>query len=87
MFGSDEKGRNITAPKRERFQLPSSDLRIIPICNAQARSGTLREKVTETKLCELLEEDGKTKQTKVSIQRRVVKGFDDDDDDDDSDMM
>ena len=53
----------------------------------QARAGTLREKVTEAKLCELLEEEGKSKQTKVSIQRRVVKGFDDDDDDDDSDMM
>ena len=51
-----------------------------------AQSGALKERVTETKLCELLEEGSKN-QPKVDMQRRKYKGIDSDDDDDDSDMM
>mmetsp|Transcript_35548 Transcript_35548/g.72430 ORF Transcript_35548/g.72430 Transcript_35548/m.72430 type:complete len:112 (-) Transcript_35548:275-610(-) len=53
----------------------------------QARSGVLREKITEEKLCEMLEE-GASNVPKVTMMRRKIKGFDDDDEDDnDDDLM
>ena len=52
----------------------------------QARAGTLREKITDEKLCEMLEEESSSA-PKVTIMRRKIKGFDDDDDDNDDDLM
>ena len=52
-----------------------------------ARSGALREKVTETKLVEMLEESQAAAKPKVSMQRRKYGLDDEDEDDDDSDLM
>ena len=53
----------------------------------QAQSGELKERVTEARLCDLLEEGATRALIKVNMQRRKYKGIDDDSDDDDSDMM
>ena len=53
-----------------------------------ARKGELREKITEEKLIQMLEEKQKASQPKVSIQRRAYGGMDSDDEDDsDDDLM
>ena len=53
-----------------------------------ARSGQLREKITEEKLISMLEEKQAAAAPKVSIQRRNYKGIDsDDEDDNDDDIM
>ena len=52
-----------------------------------AQSGALKERVSEARLCELLEESSAKSAPKVTMQRRKYKGVDSDDDDDDSDLM
>jgi programmed cell death protein 5 len=52
-----------------------------------ARSGGLKERVTEAQLCALLESSTSSTTTKVTIQRRKYGLDGEDPDDDDSDLM